>query len=60
MEIVTELREQPGPSAVALGYFDGVHTAHAAVIRAMQEAAGEAVSTVLTFRLGRGNETERG
>ena len=53
MEIVTELREQPGPSAVALGYFDGVHTAHAAVIRAMQEAAGEAVSTVLTFRLGK-------
>lgn len=50
MEVVTELGEQTGPSAVALGYFDGVHIAHAAVIRAMKEAEG--IATVLTFRLG--------
>lgn len=41
----------PGPSAVAIGVFDGVHRGHAAVLERMVEAAaGEGLRTgVLTF-----------
>ena len=37
-------------SAVALGFFDGVHIAHAEVIRRITGNSDGAVSTVLTFR----------
>lgn len=48
MEISREIVQSEKPSAVALGFFDGVHTAHAKVISA---AIGHenTVPTVLTF-----------
>ena len=44
------------PTAVALGFFDGVHRAHAAMIRAAVRDAAEhgLVPAVFTFRLGAG------
>ena len=37
-------------SDVALGYFDGVHEGHRAVIRSCMEQGEDAVKVVLTFR----------
>lgn len=48
MEICRGILQQKEPSAVALGFFDGVHTAHAQVIRAVLGHEG-CVPTVLTF-----------
>lgn len=53
MEMITELRSVDKPTSLALGFFDGVHQAHAAVIGAAVDAAGdELVPSVLTFRTG--------
>ena len=40
-----------GPSAVTIGKFDGLHTGHRSVLRAVRDAAQTAglTSTVLTF-----------
>lgn len=40
MKVYTQLKHAAGPSSVALGFFDGVHIGHAAVIS--QAAAGKA------------------
>lgn len=48
MEILREIVQNDKPSAVALGFFDGVHTAHARVIRAVV-GHENTVPTVLTF-----------
>ena len=48
MEILREIVQTEKPSAVALGFFDGVHTAHARVIRAVV-GHENTVPTVLTF-----------
>lgn len=48
LESYRDIPHQDEPSAVALGFFDGVHTAHAQVIRAVLEQEG-CVPTVLTF-----------
>lgn len=53
MEMITELCSVEKPTSLALGFFDGVHQAHAAVIGAAVDAAGnELVPSVLTFRTG--------
>lgn len=53
MQVYTQLgQNSKKPSAVALGFFDGVHIAHAEVIRKVTEQEGM-VPTVLTFS---GNE----
>ena len=51
MEIIRELREIPNLS-LALGFFDGVHLGHQAVISCAVEAAKTfgCESAVLTFR----------
>lgn len=51
MQVFYELIPQNRPTAIALGLFDGVHTAHARVIRAATEYP-ELTPTVLTFRTG--------
>lgn len=48
MECYRDIPQQSESSAVALGFFDGVHTAHAQVIRAVI-GKEEYVPTVLTF-----------
>lgn len=48
MECYRDIPQQSESSAVALGFFDGVHTAHAQVIRAVL-GKEEYVPTVLTF-----------
>jgi len=51
MQTDWEITEAPGKSSVALGFFDGVHLAHAAVIRAAVGGAPEgALPTVLSFK----------
>jgi riboflavin kinase / FMN adenylyltransferase len=54
MLFFTSLADIPadfGPSAVTIGKFDGLHTGHRSVLRAVREAADAAglTSTVLTF-----------
>jgi riboflavin kinase / FMN adenylyltransferase len=54
MLFFTSLADVPadfGPSAVTIGKFDGLHTGHRSVLRAVQDAADAAglTSTVLTF-----------
>jgi riboflavin kinase / FMN adenylyltransferase len=54
MLFFTSLADVPadfGPSAVTIGKFDGLHTGHRSVLRAVREAADAAglTSTVLTF-----------
>lgn len=54
MLFFTSLADVPadfGPSAVTIGKFDGLHTGHRSVLRAVHEAANVAglTSTVLTF-----------
>ena len=46
----------PGDSAVALGYFDGVHIGHRAVLRAAVDAAsrGGLTPAAFTFTLAHG------
>lgn len=48
MEIIREIVETNQPSAVALGFFDGVHAAHVQVIRAVV-GHENCIPTVLTF-----------
>lgn len=48
MECYRDISQQNESTAVALGFFDGVHTAHAQVIRAVLGQKG-CVPTVLTF-----------
>lgn len=50
MQVFTELRAGEKPTAVALGLFDGVHIAHAQVIRAVTNKL-PFVPAVLTFRI---------
>jgi len=48
MRLETNLNgEFPGESAVALGFFDGVHLGHRAVIGAAKEAAGAGAETIV-------------
>lgn len=50
MEVFTELIKNRKPAAVALGYFDGIHRGHQAVIReAVQAKAQGLVPCVFTF-----------
>ena len=50
MLIFRELTEAPSPTAVALGYFDGVHLGHKSVIRAAVECKSEGLTpAVFTF-----------
>jgi riboflavin kinase / FMN adenylyltransferase len=54
MLFLTSLADVPadfGPSAVTIGKFDGLHTGHRSVLRAVRDAADAAglTSTVLTF-----------
>ena len=51
MEILKKLKPFGIPTAVALGYFDGVHIGHQAVIRTMvrEAKARETAAVVLTF-----------
>ena len=50
MLIFRLLTEAPSPTAVALGYFDGVHLGHKAVIRAAVECKSEGLTpAVFTF-----------
>ena len=55
MLFFTSLSDIPadfGPSAVTIGKFDGLHTGHRSVLRAVRDAAADAAgltSTVLTF-----------
>ena len=55
MQVISdyEKRNVPGPSAVAIGFFDGVHLGHQAVIRELVRLAGERHLTpcVLTFHV---------
>ena len=48
MQYYRDIPQQAEASAVALGFFDGVHTAHVQVIRAVLEQE-ECIPTVLTF-----------
>lgn len=49
----TNLPQQNRPTAVALGYFDGVHLGHRAVIdRAVAEAGSTLVPAAFTFMIG--------
>lgn len=51
MEVVNGLPQVMDPSAVALGYFDGVHLAHQQVIRsAVNQKAAGLIPTVMCFR----------
>ena len=47
MLIFRELTEAPRPTAVALGYFDGVHLGHKSVIRAAVECKSEGLTPVV-------------
>lgn len=50
MLIFRDLTEAPRPTAVALGYFDGVHLGHKAVIRAAVDCKSEGLApAVFTF-----------
>ena len=50
MLIFRDLTEAPSPTAVALGYFDGVHLGHKAVIKAAVECKKEGlIPAVFTF-----------
>ena len=50
MLIFRDLTVSPGPTAVALGYFDGVHLGHKAVIRSAVECESQGLtSAVFTF-----------
>lgn len=50
MLIFRDLTEAPNPTAVALGYFDGVHLGHKAVIRAAVDCKSEGLTpAVFTF-----------
>lgn len=50
MLIFRELKESERPTAVALGYFDGVHLGHKAVIRAaVEQKSNGLVPAVFTF-----------
>lgn len=62
MELITSLSEGNRPCSVALGFFDGVHLAHAQVIRAAVAAAGGkgAIPSVLSFRTQKGRLVNKG
>lgn len=46
----SDLRRLPGPLAVSVGVFDGVHRGHAAILEALaREAAAEGASSVVVF-----------
>lgn len=52
MKIYESLKKSEGPTAVALGYFDGVHLAHQQVLHAAIAYKNKGlIPTVLTFRM---------
>lgn len=52
MKLYRSLEMSAGPTAVALGYFDGVHLAHQQVIKiATAHKKDDLIPTVLTFRM---------